>query len=138
MLADAERVRRDLQHERTARSPLGPATMEGHMRRSIVALWPLVLIGCSEPLPHVAHYECVRRAAEILDDGVSQPEIVAARVSAACIVEKRKMVEAMLTGLNVAPSGESMQASLNYLEVEKGAVLFVRSVRAQEQQPKAP
>lgn len=105
------------------------------MNRSAVALWLLVLLGCSEPLPHVAHYDCVRRAAEVLDDGVSDPENIAARVPAACLAEKRKMVELMLTRLNVAPSGETMRASLTSLEVEKDAVLLVRSLKAQKQHP---
>jgi len=103
------------------------------MRRLIVTVWPLLLVGCGEPDPQVAHFQCVQRAAQVLDDGVSDPKSVAARVSAACIVEKRKMVEAMLARMNVTASGESMKSGLDYLGVEEGAVMFVRSVRAPEQ-----
>lgn len=105
--------------------------MRSDAKKSILTLCVL-LTACSEPLPHVAHFECAQRAAQALDDGVSAPEAIAVRVSAACLVEKRKSVEVMLARLNVVAAGEPLQVGLRNLSVETDAVMFVRSVRAQE------
>lgn len=94
---------------------------------TVILFAPLLLGGCSEPLPNVAYIDCLFKAAEVLDDGVSDIQTVAPRVDAACATEKLKMVSALLESMGQHPSGDLLQAALKGADMSSTIVSALRS-----------
>ena len=99
-------------------------------RFGTVALFaPLLLGACSEPSepPNVAYIDCLFKAAEAMDDGVSDIETVAPRVDAACAAEKLEMVRAILEEQGQNASGELLQSAMKAADMSARIVSAVRS-----------
>ena len=103
----------------------------------IALLAPLLLDACSESseLPNVAYIDCLFRAAEALDDGVSDIQIVAPRVDAACAAEKLEMVRTLLEEQGQVASGELLQGAMKAADMSARIVSAVRSSKETKGEP---
>jgi hypothetical protein len=103
--------------------------------RNVALLAPLLLDACSEQPPNVAYIDCLFRAAEALDDGVSDIPTVAPRVDAACAAEKLEMVRTLLEEQGLVASGELLQGAMKAADMSARIVSAVRSSKETKGEP---
>lgn len=83
----------------------------------------------------MAYIDCLFKAAEAIDDGVSDIETVAPRVDAVCAAEKLEMVRAILEDQGQNASGDLLQSAMKAADMSARIVAAVRSSEEKKGEP---